>query len=68
MNCCNEYGECRQGRDCPARRSMEDSLAAHYPAQWRKAEKTPRLDAVMRTILVISVLCLLNAGWYVWSH
>lgn len=19
MNCCNEYGYCRQGRDCPAR-------------------------------------------------
>ena len=19
MNCCNEYGDCRQGRDCPAR-------------------------------------------------
>ena len=20
MNCCNEYGDCRQGRDCPARK------------------------------------------------
>jgi hypothetical protein len=19
MNCCDEYGDCRQGRDCPAR-------------------------------------------------
>jgi len=19
MNCCNDYGDCRQGRDCPAR-------------------------------------------------
>ena len=19
MNCCDEYGQCRQGRDCPAR-------------------------------------------------
>lgn len=19
MNCCNEYGDCRQGRNCPAR-------------------------------------------------
>ena len=21
MNCCDEYGDCRQGRDCPIRRS-----------------------------------------------
>ena len=20
MNCCDEYGDCRQGRDCPVRR------------------------------------------------
>jgi len=23
MNCCNAYGECRQGRDCPARQACE---------------------------------------------
>ena len=22
MNCCDEYGDCRQGRDCPARASV----------------------------------------------
>jgi 1,4-dihydroxy-2-naphthoate octaprenyltransferase len=21
MNCCNDYGDCRQGRDCPARKA-----------------------------------------------
>jgi hypothetical protein len=21
MNCCDEYGECRQGRDCPVRKA-----------------------------------------------
>lgn len=26
MNCCNEWGNCRQGRDCPVRRQ------AAYPA------------------------------------
>lgn len=22
LNCCDEYGNCRQGRDCPARKQM----------------------------------------------
>jgi hypothetical protein len=22
MNCCDEYGNCRQGRDCPIRKSQ----------------------------------------------
>ena len=26
MNCCDEYGDCRQGRDCPVRRQRA------YPA------------------------------------
>ena len=23
MNCCDEYGSCRQGRDCPIRKAKE---------------------------------------------
>ena len=31
MNCCDEYGECRQGRDCPAR-VAKIGRKAHAPA------------------------------------
>lgn len=32
MNCCNEYGECRQGRDCPARvAKVKRSVPRHQP-------------------------------------
>lgn len=24
MNCCDDYGNCNQGRDCPARRCDDD--------------------------------------------
>lgn len=26
MNCCNSYGQCTRGEDCPARRATCDSL------------------------------------------
>lgn len=31
MNCCDEYGNCRQGRDCPVRiaRSQHPSILKH---------------------------------------
>jgi len=24
MNCCDEYGNCRQGRECPVRKQLEE--------------------------------------------
>lgn len=39
MNCCDEYGECRQGRDCPirvAKVGRKDHAPAPLPASlWR---------------------------------
>jgi hypothetical protein len=31
MNCCDEYGNCRQGRDCPVRRATPTSPSPKYP-------------------------------------
>ena len=40
MNCCDDYGNCNQGRDCPARvaRSRAVMLAADFlpPSIWRQ--------------------------------
>jgi len=60
MNCCDEYGNCRQGRDCPVRRKMEDGLAEHYQAHWKPVH-SPRLDAVITAVLIFSLLCLAKA-------
>jgi ketopantoate reductase len=27
MNCCNEYGECNQGRNCPIRKEIIEQVA-----------------------------------------
>jgi hypothetical protein len=31
MNCCDEYGNCRQGRDCPVRRDQPADPSPKYP-------------------------------------
>jgi hypothetical protein len=31
MNCCDEYGNCRQGRDCPVRRATPADTNTKYP-------------------------------------
>jgi hypothetical protein len=31
MNCCDEYGNCHQGRDCPIRRGKLTDPKAKYP-------------------------------------
>ena len=36
MNCCDEYGNCNQGRDCPIRtgRAKVARTKGHYLAKW----------------------------------
>ena len=34
MNCCDEYGNCRQGRDCPVRTTREPSPKIRRAARW----------------------------------
>ena len=31
MTCCDEHGECRQGRDCPMRQATPTNPRAKYP-------------------------------------
>jgi hypothetical protein len=31
MNCCDEYGNCHQGRDCPIRKGQQANPKAKYP-------------------------------------
>lgn len=33
MNCCDEYGNCRQGRDCPARKLVY-TPRKKFPLRW----------------------------------
>ena len=53
MNCCNEYGDCRQGRDCPAR-----SYKAHFDELGQMRETTPPLHAADLAVIALAVLCI----------
>lgn len=62
MNCCDEYGDCRQGRDCPVRGAKvakvgrrDYSLEELPPTTWRN-----KINALAGWI----GLALL--GWLIW--
>jgi hypothetical protein len=40
MNCCDDYGDCNQGRDCPVRKvraypHVPDDMMVEYVPTWR---------------------------------
>ena len=55
MNCCDEYGNCRQGRDCPVRQQME-----RRPSSWR-------YKLTLLGIYTISACASVSIMWLVWT-
>jgi len=58
MNCCNEYGDCRQGRDCPIRQACE--LPIDY-ADKEPVSKTGRVFFAGMVMGGILAVCLVSA-------
>ena len=55
MNCCDDFGNCRQGRDCPVR--MQDG--------WRLADDDEGMSAVeMLTTVVIYLTFVLVVSFF----
>lgn len=55
MNCCNEYGECRQGRDCPVRRTS-DWPTVTYRTSLARLDNL--LQAISYGVAVLSAMCV----------
>jgi hypothetical protein len=67
MNCCDEYGDCRQGRDCPvrvARVGRKDHAPAPLPASlWRAY-----LKHLAKWMLIAIAVLLVSAAVVGVSH
>ena len=72
MNCCNDYGNCDQGRDCPVRkqRAQEANDAYIERGRWGKvsdpyddvAETFKTLIAVIAVTATVTLLSFLIWG------
>ncbi len=59
MNCCDDYGQCTRGADCPARRESAGP-AVSYRTGSKRLDSV--LQAVSRGVAVLGALCLVAAG------
>lgn len=64
MNCCDEYGECRQGRDCPVRQVK----VIRYDTGYKRLDNF--LSAVAHGIAYLGAIGLVFTiswvGWFLW--
>ena len=57
MNCCDEYGNCNQGRDCPVRVAK----VKQRPAKYTEGKYVPRqLKALVKWMLLVLI------AWLIW--
>ena len=61
MNCCNEYGDCRQGRDCPARVAKVKQRMPKHATQLRAGFTWRRNLKHLAKWLLVTV-AMLNAA------
>ena len=58
MNCCDDYGQCTRGADCPARSESTGLVTAYHTG-------FDRLDALLKALsygaAVLSAICLVAA-------
>lgn len=60
MNCCDEYGDCRQGRDCPVRVAKVGQRYPKYP----QPVFVPYINRQLKALAKWMLLAIL--GWLIW--
>lgn len=64
MNCCDEYGDCRQGRDCPVRVAKvgrkDYDREALPPSAWRVYVKH-----LAKWLLIVLTVLVVSCSWLI---
>lgn len=61
MNCCDEYGDCRQGRDCPARVAKVGRRIPKHPQPPRPERWRDYLKDLARAMLLVIAAMFISA-------
>lgn len=61
MNCCDEYGDCRQGRDCPARVAPIGRRTPRYPEALPESRSRIYLRSLAKALLLTLAVILVSA-------
>ncbi len=71
MNCCDEYGNCRQGRDCPVRKKTECQwcYGLGYDSSGQKCVCQPdhfgdKLAWILGAFIAVMVLLITLRAWF----
>ena len=62
MNCCDEYGNCNQGRDCPVRVAKVKSRTPRHPAPLRREISHVYLRHLAKWMLIAIAVLLVSAA------
>lgn len=62
MNCCDEYGDCRQGRDCPAHVAKVGQRIPKHPKPLRPKHSRDYLKDLARAMLLVLAVMFISAA------
>lgn len=68
MNCCDDFGNCNQGRNCPVRKQMADERMKRVEQRYFSWISDPGLGMLICMASATGVISLLTYLFYRFAH